>query len=35
MPKKEAVLLDKTSLITVDDLKDQFHRSDWSAAISK
>lgn len=34
MPKKDPTLLDKISPITLDDLKDQFHRSDWSAAIS-
>lgn len=32
MPKKESALLDKTSPITLDDLKDQFQRSDWSAS---
>ena len=30
MPKKDTALLDKTSPITLDDLKDQFHR--WLAA---
>ena len=34
MPKKDTALLDKTSPITLDDLKDQFHRSDWSASTS-
>ena len=34
MPKKESALLDKTSPITLDDLKDQFQRSDWSASTS-
>ena len=34
MPKKDTVLLDKPSPITLDDLKDQFLRSDWSASTS-
>ena len=34
MPKKESTLLNKPSSITLDDLKDQFHRSDWSASTS-
>lgn len=34
MPKKDTALLDKTSPITLDDLKDQFRRSDWSASTS-
>lgn len=34
MPKKDTALLDKTSPITLDDLKDQFRLSDWSAATS-
>lgn len=34
MPKKDPTLLDKTSPITLDDLKDQFLRSDWSASTS-
>ncbi len=34
MPKKDTALLDKPSPITLDDLKDQFHRSDWSASTS-
>ena len=34
MPKKESTLLDKTSPITLDELKDQFHRDDWSASTS-
>lgn len=34
MPKKESALLDKPSPITLDDLKDQFRHSDWSASTS-
>ena len=34
MPKKDTTLLDKSSPITLDDLKDQFHRNDWSASTS-
>lgn len=34
MPKKDTALLDKTSPITPDDLKDQFHRDDWSVSTS-
>ena len=34
MPKKESTLLNKNSPIMLDDLKDQFHRSDWSASTS-
>ena len=34
MPKKDTALLDKTSPIMLDDLKDRFHRSDWSTSTS-
>lgn len=34
MPKKESPLLDKPSPITLNDLKDQFRHSDWSASTS-
>ncbi len=34
MPKKDSALLEKNSPITLDDLKDQFHRDDWSALTS-
>ena len=34
MPKKDAALLDKTPPITLDDLRDQFQHSDWSASTS-
>ncbi len=34
MPKKDTALLDKASLVTLDDIKDQFHYDDWSASTS-